>query len=133
MTTFNPSFHSISPPFTHLCSAMFPGGSDGRESACNAGDPDSTPLFLHSQFSSNATSSTKPSLVFPQETPALPLNSHSPLSASLLEHPFILFYFLTLHLVSLFLLSAAYIHISLPDGQFLVMGNLFQVVLFPSI
>ena len=31
-------------PFTHLrCFSNFPGGSDGREFTCNAGDPDSIP------------------------------------------------------------------------------------------
>ena len=44
-TTFNPSSHSISPPFTHVCFIMFLGGSDGEESACNAGDPGSTPRW----------------------------------------------------------------------------------------
>ena len=27
----------------HLCRSGFPGGSDGKESACNVGDPSSNP------------------------------------------------------------------------------------------
>ena len=43
--TMNVSSRALDPKYIRKCynSKSFPGGSDGRESACNAGDPGSIP------------------------------------------------------------------------------------------
>ena len=37
------TFTTVLPGSTHVCMWGFPGGSDGKASACNAGDPGSIP------------------------------------------------------------------------------------------
>ena len=50
-----------------LHSLGFPGGSDGKESACNAGDPDSTPGLGRSPGEGNGNPPQYPCLENPMD------------------------------------------------------------------